>query len=77
MPGEQLQISNDPSHTLANGLLWRISEATTSWKGDLLSTTRRESPMPFKAAAFTSVAGDQVATVEAEERVAIVISEAA
>ena len=72
MPGEQLLIANDPAHVLASGLLWRISEGASTWKGDRLSTTRRDAPMPFKAAAFAPSAGDQSFTVPAEGRFVVV-----
>jgi hypothetical protein len=72
MPGEHLQIANDPSHALGNGLVWRTSEGSATWKGDLLGTTRREHPMPYSSISFTPVAGDQVAIVPAEERFVLV-----
>lgn len=68
-PGEHLQITGDPAQSLGNGLLWRVTEASANWKGDLLSTTRREHPMPLHDYFPTPNPGAPYVTVPREDRV--------
>jgi hypothetical protein len=48
MPGEHLVFAFSHRGAFGSPFLWRVSEAVDAWKGDLLSATRRESPMPFR-----------------------------